>query len=177
MSGPRDIGLLVRPELPADHGAVYDVVRRAFERDGEARLVEALRRVADPQISLVAVRDERVVGHVFFSPVTIEGEGDRTPAALGLAPLAVAPEWQRQGIGSALARAGLEAARRSGHGVVVVLGHPDFYPRFGFRPASGRGLRYEASGHDDAFMVVELTPGALGDASGVVRYLPLFAEF
>lgn len=177
MSGPREraLPLLVRPELPADHAAVYEINRRAFERESEARLVEALRRTADPQISLVAVRDGYVVGHVFFSPVTIDGETGR-PAALGLAPLAVAPECQRQGIGSALVRAGLDAARRAGHGVVVVFGHPGFYPRFGFRPAIEQGLRYEASvPDDDRFMAVELEPGALRRTSGVVRYLPEFA--
>jgi putative acetyltransferase len=176
MSASLDDPVLIRAELPGDHGAVFEVVRRAFEGEGEAELVAALRLVADPQISLVALREERVVGHVFFSPVTIEGERVRT-TALGLAPLAVAPECQRQGIGSALVRAGLEAARRAGHGVVVVLGHPGFYPRFGFRPAGARGLRYEAPGHDEAFLVVELTAGALGDAAGVVRYRPEFARF
>src|SRR5262245_6412150 len=136
--------ILVRPEVPADHDAVDAIIRGAFGRPEEATLVATLRRVADPQISLVALLEARVVGHVFFSPVTIEG-ASAPLSALGLAPLAVEPSYQRRGIGSALVRSGLTAAERAGCAVVVVWGHTDYYPRFGFRPAAGFGLRYERS--------------------------------
>lgn len=165
----------VRPELPADYPAVFEIHRRAFGRHNEAELVEALRRVAAPQISLVAVRNECVIGHIFFSPVIID-DHDSSFRTLGLGPMAVVPELQNQGIGSQLVKAGLQAARRAGHGVVVVLRHRNFYPRFGFEIASRKGLCYERPVPDEAFMVAELEPGALGGRSGVVKYLPEFSR-
>jgi putative acetyltransferase len=165
----------IRPELPKDFATVFTIHQRAFGRPEEARLVEELRCGADPKISLVAVLDNRVVGHIFFSPVTIEGQA-LSPAALGLAPMAVMPELQNQGIGSQLVRAGLDAARRAGHGVVVVLGHSHYYPRFGFEVASRRNLYCEFPAPDEAFMVAELISGALRGVSGVVKYLPAFSQ-
>jgi putative acetyltransferase len=165
----------IRPELPDDCATVLTIHQRAFGRPEEARLVEELRCIADPKISLVAVLDTRVVGHIFFSPVTIERRS-LSRAALGLAPMAVAPELQNQGIGSQLVRAGLDAARRAGHGIVVVLGHAHYYPRFGFEVASRRDLHYEFPAPDEAFMVAELIPGALSGVSGVVKYLPAFSQ-
>ena len=134
--------------------------------------MEGLRAAGAAVISLVAEREGAVVGHVLFSPVTGEGEAQAWDA-LGLGPMAVAPVAQRRGIGSALVRAGLAACRAQGHLVVLVLGHPAYYPRFGFRPAATAGLRWE-HGHDEAFFVAELEPGALGGRSGVVRYRPEF---
>jgi putative acetyltransferase len=166
---------VLRSEQLADYPVVFDIHCRAFGRDNEAKLVEALRKVAHPQISLVAVRAGQVVGHIFFSPVTIEGPTSSLQA-LGLAPMAVVPELQNQGIGSALVRAGLEAARRIDQKVVVVLGHPEYYPRFGFAIASRKGIRYEHPVPDEAFMVLELEPGALGGHAGVVKYLSEFSE-
>jgi putative acetyltransferase len=178
--------ITIRPERLEDAPAVHEVNRLAFGRAAEAELVdaliEALRRAAGPWISLVAEAGGRVVGHIFFSPVTIEGEaGPRagesgSPPAMGLGPMAVLPGCQNRGIGSELARAGLEACRRAGHLVVVVLGHPRFYPRFGFVPARPRGLRCEYDVSDDVFMVAELEPGALAGCSGLVRYHPEFAR-
>jgi putative acetyltransferase len=165
----------IRPELPEDFSTVFEINQRAFGRPEEARLVEALRKVATPQISLVAVHDEQVVGHIFFSPVTIEGQNSSVQA-LGLAPMAVAPELQNQGIGSLLVREGLNAARRTGRNIVVVLGHIAYYPRFGFEVASRKGLRCEFPAPDEAFMVAELTPDALRGVSGLVKYLPEFSQ-
>ena len=166
--------IAVRREVPADFPAVFEVVRRAFGRPDEAKLVEALRGPSDPQISLVGVEGDRVVGHVFFSPVSIESpEADWT--AIGLAPLAVDPDYQNRGIGSALARAGLEACRELGEPIVFVLGHAEYYPRFGFRPAHGDGLYYaEDPRAEGSFMVAELVPEALRGRSGRVRYRPEF---
>lgn len=116
----------------------------------------------------MAEHDGRVAGHVLFSPVTVR-DGARTWDALGLGPLAVLPALQRDGIGSALVRAGLGECRALGHSVVLVLGHAGYYPRFGFRPAAAEGLRWE-HGHAESFFVAELAPGALAGRRGVVRY-------
>ena len=166
----------VRYERAADRSAVFNINARAFGSPNEARLVDALRESARPQISLVAQSEGRVTGHIFFSPVTV-GSGARTWEAIGLAPMAVEPEWQKQGIGSALVRAGLAACRGIHRPVVFVLGHPEYYPRFGFRPAPPLGLRFRGPEFDPAFMVAELEPGVLGRRTGEVRYLPDFDRF
>ncbi|HXU37840.1 MAG TPA: N-acetyltransferase [Blastocatellia bacterium] len=166
---------LIRTETTEDHGPVRLVNELAFGQPNEADLVDALRENAHPCISLVALVDEQVVGHIFFSPVSIETEsGDFT--AMGLAPMAVLPEHQNQGIGSQLVREGLKACRRIGENVVVVLGHPNYYPRFGFVPAGLKGLRCEYDVPDEVFMVTELTEGALAGRRGLVKYHPEFAK-
>lgn len=167
--------LIIRAETEADHSAVYEVNECAFGREGEADLVDALRRNAQPQISLVAELDGRVVGHIFFSPVSIESEASKF-TALGLAPMAVLPEFQNQSIGSQLVRRGLEECRGIGHDVVVVLGHPDYYPRFGFVTAKQKGLSCEYAVPDEAFMVAELIAGALEGRRGLVKYRPEFND-
>jgi len=163
----------IRPERPEDHAAVAALHERAFGQPAEARLVEALRAAGAAIVSLVAEREGRVVGHVLFSPVTVR-DGGREWGALGLGPVAVLPELQRGGIGSALVRAGLAECRALGHAVVLVLGHAAYYPRFGFRPAADAGLRWE-HGHEESFFVAELAPGALCGRRGVVRYRPEFS--
>jgi putative acetyltransferase len=167
--------IVIRPETPQDQSAVFRVNEVAFGRPEEARLVDALRPAVRPFLSLVAVEGEQVVGHILFTPITIEFEGGAS-TGLGLAPMAVLPAYQRQGIGSRLVRAGLEECARQGIGVVVVLGHPTFYPRFGFMAAASRGLRCEYPVPEEAFMVVELIPGALRKRTGLVKYRPEFAE-
>lgn len=162
----------IRPECPEDHAAIAAVHERAFPQPAEARLVEALRAAGAATISLVAEQDGRVVGHVLFSPVTVQ-DGASAWDAIGLGPVAALPELQNGGIGSALVRAGLAACRAQGHPVVFVLGHATYYPRFGFRPAAAAGLRWEG-GHDGSFFVAELAPGALAGRRGVVRYRPEF---
>jgi len=164
--------MVVRPEEPGDVAAIHAVHVAAFPTDVEARLVDALRVAGRLDVSLVAEDGGRVVGHIAFSPVTV---GEAT-CGLGLAPVAVVPVAQRQGIGGLLVRHGLAAAARVGAGFVVVLGHVEYYPRFGFRRASEVGLGNEY-GADEAFMVVELRPGALPAAGGLVRYAPEFAAF
>ena len=171
----------IRAERVEDEAAVRRVNELAFGGGEEAALVDALRAAARPHLSLVAVDGGEVVGHIFFSPVSLVPEDspaseDPSFAAMGLAPMAVLPERQRGGVGSALVRAGLEACRRAGADVVVVLGHPEYYPRFGFRPAARAGLGCEYPVPDDTFMVVELTPGALAGRRGLVKYHPAFAE-
>lgn len=168
--------LMIQPESSEDHGAIRRVVESAFGQSSEADLVDALRKLADPHISLVAELDGELVGHIFFSPVSIESEGVAF-AAMGLAPMAVLPDYQNRGIGSELVRAGLNECRRIGHEVIIVLGHPRYYPRFGFVTASTKGIRSEYDVDDDVFMVAELTPGALKGRKGLVKYHPAFSAF
>ena len=163
----------VRAETSDDQGAIFDVHAAAFPPAAEARLVNALRAAGKATVSLVAEVDATVVGHVLFTPVRLE-PGPGSCLGVGLAPLAVWPALQRRGIGSRLVDTGLEACCRAGFGFVVVLGEPRYYHRFGFRHALTAGLRNEY-GVDEEFMVLELQPGALIGASGVVRYGPEFA--
>lgn len=169
--------LTIRPETPADHPAVRQVHTLAFGQDGEAVLVDALRRTEAyiPDLSLVAVAKDIVLGHVLFTRVYVENAHGVMHAALALAPLAVLPYEQRKGIGSALVRQGLAACRRLGEPCVIVLGHPGYYPRFGFVPALRHGITAPFPlENDDAFMLLELRPKALDGISGIVRYSTAF---
>jgi len=166
--------LTVRAEAPDDQDAIRRVNRAAFPTAAEAQLVDALRREADPFVSLVAELDGDIVGHIAFSPVELDA--DRSLKLLGLGPMAVLPERQRQGIGSALVHAGCAQCRDTGAVALVVLGHPQFYPRFGFAPARRFGIDCEYDVPDDAFMLLELVPGALSGRAGRVRYHPAFAS-
>jgi len=166
--------IVIRVETSEDVPAVRRVNELAFGRPGEADLVDALRASETPILSLVAVLDGSVAGHVLFSPVTVEPRPPGSDRCWGLGPLAVLPEYQSQGIGGQLVRAGLDACRQLGAAAVVVLGHPEYYPRFGFVPASRYGLRCEYPVPDDVFMVIELERGSLS-VPGLVRYHPAFA--
>lgn len=163
--------MIIRREEPQDIPAIRQVNEQAFGGSGEANAIDALRDRGAATLSLVAVIDDRVVGHLFFTPATIE-TADHTWPALGLAPLAVLPEYQRQGIGSALMKAGLAECAHLGYERVIVLGHPDYYPRFGFLRAGQYGIRPEWEAPDEAFMVLELQRGALDSVSGIARYQP-----
>jgi putative acetyltransferase len=166
--------MIVRAERPEDARAVWTVHEAAFGRPDEAKLVARLRQEAHPHVSLVAERGGCVIGHVFFSPVAIEGERSG-PRAGGLAPVGVLPAEQGRGAGSALIRAGLEASRGLGWQLVFVLGSPAYYGRFGFVAAAPHGLHYEGHDFDGPFQVQALTPGALGGVRGWARYHPAFA--
>jgi putative acetyltransferase len=171
---------IVRAERPGDRAAIRDVVTAAFGRPAEADLVDALRASAAwlPGLGLVAEEDGVVVGHVLLTRASI-----RTVAGdvglLALAPLAVAPARQRRGIGDALVRAGLEIARARGERAVVLIGHPSYYPRFGFEPAASRGLTsvFAQGEHAASFFVLELRAGALTGVEGAVLYALPFDAF
>jgi len=166
------MSLLIRPETSADHRAIWHVNRLAFGQDAEARLIDALRDGGYVRTSLVAQRDQQVVGHILFSDLPIVSEAGTVPA-LALAPMAVLPEVQNQRIGSALVLRGLEVCREQGHSIVVVLGHPRFYQRFGFSSKLPVHLESPFSGRE-SFMAVELVPGALDGVTGRVHYPPSF---
>ncbi len=164
--------MLIRHECPADLAAIGEVHRHAFERDGEARLVDRLRAAGLVVLSLVAEHQDAVVGHVLFTRLPIHTD-DGVIDALALAPLAVIPAQQRRGIGSMLVRDGLAECRTAGESIVIVLGQPAYYSRFGFASDLTRNLRSPFRG--EAFMALELVPDALSGVLGEVRYPPAFA--
>ena len=161
--------IAIRHEQPGDAAVVSAVHSEAFGRPAEARIVERLRQAAGFYLGLVATEGDHIVGHILFTPGPLCSDRS-SDLVLALASMAVRPAWQRRGIGRALVRAGLEACRNAGHDVVMVVGHPAFYPRFGFVPARPLGLSAEPAMPDAAFMVAELTPGALRGRRGVVVY-------
>jgi len=164
--------MLIRTEKENDRTAVFAVNVSAFETPSEAALVEVLREQARPVVSLVAEDNGNIVGHIMFTPVFLSGYPDLN--VMGLAPLAVAPEHQGKGAGSALVRAGLEQCRQLGFVAVVVLGHPDYYPRFGFSPSSRFGIDSDYDVPEEVFMALELEPEALMGKNGRVKYHAAF---
>jgi putative acetyltransferase len=164
----------IRPEHEADADAIRAVHEASFPAPGESRLVDALRSAGRLVVSLVAEVDGRGVGHVAFSPVTLAATASTAGPGLGLGPLSVLPEFRRRGIGARLVTDGMGAAAAAAATFVVVLGDPAYYGRFGFAPAARWGLT-DAYGGGDAFQAIELRPGALAGAAGLVRYAPKFA--
>ena len=165
----------IRRDRPNDARAIWTAHEAAFGRPGEARIVAQLRQQTLPLVSLVAEQAGRVIAHVIFSPVKVEGDHPSPPAG-ALGPVGVLPEEQARGVGSALIRAGIEACHTLDWQLLFVLGNPAYYGRFGFTLAAPRGLHYESHAFDTAFQVQELTPGALAGVRGFVRYHPAFAE-
>ncbi len=164
----------VRRERTGDAAAIHHVNQEAFANPAEARIVDLVRAQAEPIISLVAEEDGEVAGHILFSPVTLVPRTDIL--IMGLAPMAVLPHRQRQGIGSALVEAGLKECRALGAVGVVVVGHPEFYPRFGFAPASQLGLKCEFAVRDEVWMAMELVNDALRIPGGMIRYHRAFSR-
>ena len=168
--------MIVRPEGPEDAGDIRSLNREAFGQATEAAIVDKLRRDCKELLSLVAVEAEQTVGHILFSPVTIEGVGG-VITGMGLAPMAVLPSMQRQGVGTRLVESGIEQLTKSGCPFVIVLGHPDYYPRFGFEPASVHHVECQWEGvPDEAFMILWLDKSSAEHGSGVARYRPEFDE-
>lgn len=180
------MNITIREELPQDRESIRLVNEKAFGQPveefwgapsnppGEADLVDALRERGLARLSLVAELEGQIVGHILFSAIEIVSP-DRAVDALALAPMAVLPQYQRMGIGSRLIQNGLQRCREAGHRIAIVLGHPSYYPRFGFSPELASQLQSKYAG--EAFMALELVPGALKDVAGEVRYSPPFEEF
>lgn len=163
---------MVRNEKNEDHEPIRLVNRLAFGQEDEARLVDALRHGGYMRLSMVAEVDGVVVGHILFSDLAILIDHGNV-AALSLAPLAVLPAFQRQGIGSKLVEIGLAVCRELGHRIVVVLGHSHFYSRFGFSTKLAQSLASPFVG-SDSWMALELVPGALANVQGRIQYAPPF---
>jgi putative acetyltransferase len=157
--------LNIRPEQPADLPAIRALVTVAFGQAAEADLVDRLRAAGALAHSLVAEQNGAIVGHIALSPVSVQGAF--MPGVLGLAPLAVDPQHQRRGIGAALVEAALASGRAEAAKLVVVLGEPAYYRRFGFRPAAGLGLTCPWPETGEAFQALVLAPPA---PRGLVRY-------
>jgi putative acetyltransferase len=161
----------VREEQPEDAPQVRRATEAAFERRDEADLIVELRKEGVVLLSLVAERDDQIIGHILFSRMTVETERGLVPA-VSLAPMAVLPDHQRRGVGSQLVRRGIAALRERGERVVIVLGHKEYYPRFGFTPEKARDLASPFP--PEAFMALELVEGALAGVRGAVRYPAAF---
>jgi putative acetyltransferase len=165
----------IRPERAEDFSLVRRVNEEAFRGSVEADLVDNLRRSCPDSLSLVA-EDDTVVAHILFTPVTVESVGQRV-VGMGLAPMAVLPNRQRQGIGALLVRRGVDILRLRGCPFIVVVGHPEYYPRFGFEPASRHGLASQWEGvPDEAFMVLVLDAQAMAGVSGTAKYREEFND-
>lgn len=161
---------MIRAAMPRDYPAIRQVVRHAFDQDDEANLVEQLRDDGDALVELVAATDIALQGHILYSPLAIE-RGGEILAAAALAPVAILPAFQRAGLGKALIAAGNARCAALGLSAIIVLGHPDYYPQFGFSAAAAESLQAPFSG--PAFMALELRPEAL-KAGGRVRYARAF---
>ncbi len=166
--------MLIRDERPEDCGCVEQIYHVAFDTPAEARLVVRLRKRSTALVSLIVEEGMRLVGHIMFTPVILDA--DTTLALMGLAPMAVLPDRQRCGFGSALVEEGLVRCETTGFGAVVVLGHPGFYCQFGFEPASIRQISCQYDVPADVFMVRELVPGYLRGVNGCISYHTAFDE-
>jgi putative acetyltransferase len=169
----------IREERPEDIVYVRKLNERTFKQEFgqalEADLIDRLRKNCQSILSLVAVKNNRIVGNIIFSPVKIEG--DKTVDGMGLGPMAVLPEHQHQGIGSRLIQAGIDTLKSRASPFIVVLGHPEYYPHFGFEPASHRNIFSQWAGvPDEAFMILVLDENVMSDVHGVARYRNEFDE-
>lgn len=165
----------IREEKNTDIEIIRKVNTIAFGQTEEAELVDKLRKNTRyiPELSLVAVENDEVIGHILFTPVDIV-DGKKIHKTLALAPMAVLPIHQNKGVGSTLVKAGFEKAREMGFTSVIVLGHPEYYPRFGFLPSVDFDIHPPVAEWKDAFFVKELENGSLSGVSGTVSYSPEF---
>jgi putative acetyltransferase len=165
------LDITLRFEKSRDYKDITRINDLAFGQKNEGILIEHLRKNRDflPELSIVAEKDGIIIGHILFFPIQIKSK-DNSYKSVSLAPMAVLPEYQNQGIGGKLIRYGLEKCREKGYQSVIVLGHPEYYPRFGFEKASKWGIRPPFEAPDEAFMAIELIEGGLKGISGVVEY-------
>lgn len=167
----------IRPECPSDYQGIREVNILAFNnQENEAKLVELIRKSENfiPELSLVAETEEHeIIGHILISTITLVSDQGKI-STLGLAPMAVKPGYQHKGIGSGLVSKGLEACRESGYKHIFVLGHPNFYPRFGFTTSKTYGINPPFHVPDEVFMALELKSGSLSSMQGRIEYPPAF---
>ena len=168
--------VIIRPERRQDKQRIRQINVEAFGSEAESNLIEVLRNSGILLISLIAEVNGEVIGHILFSPVDLRGNKSNVSIA-GLSPMAVMPKWQRKGMGSMLVKEGLRLCKESGYAAVVVLGHPEYYARFGFAPSVRYGIKSEYDVPDEVFMAVELSEGSLADCGGIVRYHAAFNQF
>jgi putative acetyltransferase len=169
--------LIIRPEREKDYPKIREVNDLAFGQENEGILIKKLRQTEKfiRELSLVAELDDEVVGHILFYPVVIRSAPLKFQT-LSLGPMAVSPEYQRQGIGSQMVKEGLETAKTLGYKSVIVVGHPEYYPRFGFKPASQWKIKVPFDVPDEAFLALELVIDELKGKSGTVEYPEEFNE-
>ena len=167
--------ITLRKETANDIPEIVMVNDRAFERKAEGKLVDTLREsdLYIPELSIVAEVDGQVIGHILLYPVNIHNE-EKVHQSLTLAPMSVLPEYQKKSIGKLLVVYALQVAKDLGHGSVIVLGHPSYYPKFGFDNASKWNIKSPFPAPDGAFMAIELQPGSLDGVSGTVTFPPAF---
>lgn len=163
-------------EKPEDIAFIHSVNEQAFGRVSEAKLVDTLRLACTDHLSLVADDNGSIIGHLMFTPVVVT-DGKQKTEGMGLAPMAVLPSKQRQGIGAQLVDTGLQILKEKGYPFVIVLGHPEYYPRFGFQAASGRNIRTQWDGvPDEAFMILVMDHEAMQNVSGVATFRDEFND-
>ncbi len=171
------MNIIIRSETENDYGEITKINDLAFGQSEEGLLVEKLRLNPNfiKDLSLVAEIDKKVIGHILFFPIKIE-KGETTFDSLALAPMSVLPEFQKKGVGSKLVSKGLKATEKFGHKSVIVLGHENYYPKFGFVPTSKWKIKSPFEVPDEVFMAIELKEDDLKGVSGVVKYPKEFDE-
>ena len=163
----------IREEIPSDINKIWKLNSEVFDTDAEANLVDELRSSGCLYLSLVAELENNIIGHILFTPVVLTNfENDLR--IMGLAPMAVEKKYQNKGIGTGLVNVGLEHCRNQQVNAVVVLGHPDYYPKFGFVPSVEYGIHSEYEVPEEVFMVLELTSGSLKNRKGTIKYHEAF---
>lgn len=168
--------MIIRLEQSSDINDIHDVNEKAFGQSKEANIIDNIRKNCDDVLSLVAIEKDKIVGHILFSPVTIEGEHG-VVKGMGLAPMAVLPEFQRQGIGSQLVNMGIEQLRKRKCPFIIVLGHPEYYPSFGFVSAARFGIKSQWEGiPDNVFMILWLDTSIMHQIRGIAKYRSEFNE-
>lgn len=165
--------VIYRQETQDDFQEVFEINHKAFGQQNEAKLVNALRNnpnVFIPELSIVAAKNNAIIGHILFTKINIKNDDKTLNESLALAPMAVLPEFQKNGIGGQLIRRGLETAKQLGYQSVIVLGHEDYYPKFGFEPAEKWNIKAPFDVPSNVFMAIELVKGSLENISGTVIY-------
>ena len=168
--------MIIRQETEADYKAIYELNQQAFGQDNESQLIEKIRsgNTFIPGLSIIAELEGKIIGHILFSKIEIQGSS--TFPSLALAPMAVHPDFQKKGVGSRLVKQGLEVAKKLGFEHVIVLGHENYYPKFGFHNASNWNIQCPFEVPDNVFMAIELKEGSLEGKSGTVVYPSVFLE-